>query len=133
VGRVAALLTHPETVAAELTRLEDDDPTAADLAIVDRSLAEVTRQQRNLVDQLADLGGAAAALVREKLEALERRAVALAAERETILARREAWQAARARLQELQTWCANVAANLSTFDYRQKRLALDALGVQARV
>ena len=51
----------------------------------------------------------------------------------SIIGRRRAWEAAQAKLTELEAWCRHVAANLGTLTYEQKRLALDALGVRVRV
>ena len=131
--RVEALLTRPEIVAAELERMQASDPTADDLATIDKALTEVGRQQRNLLDQLANLGEVVAALVNEKLITMEKQQRELAAEREAVLSRRQTWLAAQDRLGELETWCRMVAANLGKLTYQDKRLALDALGVQARV
>jgi hypothetical protein len=100
---------------------------------VDRALAAIERQQRNLVDQLAEVSGGVAAIVSQKLEALEMRRQQLADDCEVVLARRTSWEAARAQVRELETWCRAVADRLSSFRYREKRLALDALGVQVQV
>jgi site-specific DNA recombinase len=131
--RVERILTTPEIVAEELQRMYADDPTEADLKDVDRALAEITRQQHNLVNHLANLGKNVAAIVRERLEALDRERERLQAERATILASRTAWESAQGRLGELEAWCKTVAANLVEFGYEQKRLALEALGVSAKV
>src|SRR5207249_1368310 len=50
--KVEGLLTRPETIADELDRMEAEDPTLGDLAAVDRRLAQIQRQQANLVEQL---------------------------------------------------------------------------------
>ena len=114
-------------------RLQGNDPTEGDLKAVTAALAQVERQQRNLVDQLADLGGSVAVLVTEKLSALEAQHQQLTAERERILGQHRAWQLAQERLTEVRAWCQRVAAKLDRADYSRKRLALDALGVQVRV
>lgn len=131
--RVQDILTRPEIVERELARMQTDDPMASDLALVDRSLADARRQQRNLVDQLANLGGTVAALVSEKLAALEEQAARLQSEREAILTRQATWEAAQHRLADLQEWCRDVGARLGTLTYAEKRIALEALGVEARV
>jgi site-specific DNA recombinase len=109
------------------------DPTAGDLASVDARLAEVARQLRNLVDQLANFGEAVATLVTEKLCALENQRGRLLTDRASILERRQTWEAAQAKLGELEAWCRSVATNLTNLTYQERRLALDALGGQARV
>ena len=132
-GRMKKRLGDEETIAQEWARLQTDDPTKNDLKAIDRSIAETDRQQRNLVDQLANLGSTVARVVSEKLAALERQRESLLIERDAILARQRAWQEARARLGELTAWCQNVSRKLDTLTYDEKRLALDALGVTVKV
>src|SRR5262249_12589791 len=126
-------LTQPEIIARELERLRRADPTAENLHAVDRALADVARQQRNLVDQLAQLGSDVAEVVGEKLTALGAQRRQLEAERERGQRQRGDWETAQARLGELTAWCQNVATNLSALTYDQKRLALTALGARVRV
>ncbi|ACZ39651.1 recombinase family protein [Sphaerobacter thermophilus] len=132
--RVEAILTRPEIVAEELARLQTDDPTAADLAAVDRLLQQVDRQRANLTQAigLTDDPDAVAALMAE-LERVAARRRQLEAEREGILHRREAWEAARANLADLMSWCERVAERLGELTYEQRRLALDALGISVQV
>jgi site-specific DNA recombinase len=132
-GRVEAILTRPEIVVEEVARLQADDPTADDLAAAEKALANVRRQQDNLVEQLANVGGAVANLVTEKLAALEAKREQFASERDAILLRQRAWKTASQRLEDLEAWCRSVAANLGDLAYDQKRLALDALGVRVFV
>jgi site-specific DNA recombinase len=131
--RVETFLTKPDVIADELVRLRREDRSEADLQSVDQRLVRVNRQQRNLVDQLADLGGSVAAIVGEKLSALDAEHRQLHAERESILGRRQAWEAAQARLGDIEAWCRNVASRLGTLTYEQKRLALDALDIRVLV
>ncbi|MBA2450305.1 MAG: recombinase family protein [Chloroflexi bacterium] len=131
--RVESILTQPEVVAAELERMEDNDPTRNDLAAADRALATLARQQSNLIDQIANVSGQAATLLTAKVEALERQREQLDAEREAMLGRHRTRVAARERLSDLETWCRTVAANLGNLKHQQKRDALDALGVQVKV
>ena len=132
-GRVEALLTRPEIVEAELKRLLADDTVAADLAALERAIAGVARQQRNLVEQLANVTGAVAELVTEKLSGLEKHRKALSREREAVLDRDKSRRCAREGLAELAHWHGRVSANLGTLSYEQKRMALLALGVQVTV
>ena len=132
--RIETILTDPATIAAELERLACDDPTEADLATVDKALANATRKQENLVRRLGDIDDdGVAATVQAELASLGAQRRRLEQERTTVLQRRAGWQAARERLSDLQTWCRSVASRLGRFDYEQKRLALEALSVQAEV
>jgi site-specific DNA recombinase len=127
------LLTQPETIAAELAQLQNDDPTAHDLTAIERQLAEVTRRQGNLARQLGQLCDDAAEPVVVELNALAARKQQLSQEHERVLARRASWEAAQGQLKELAAWCQDVGANLKTLSYRERRLALEALGVRAQV
>lgn len=132
-ARVAELLTHPETIAAELERMQRDDPTAADLESTERALTAVVREQRNLIENLGHVRGAAAVLITDKINTLAAQRAQYAAERDTILAHRPGWQATLDRIGDIQGWCRTVAANLPTLTYQERRTALDVLGVAVRV
>ena len=134
-ARVNNVLTEPEIIASELARLRRDDPTEADVSMVDGQLAVLARRQTALaraVGSLADDEDAAAPVVAQ-LRSLAEQKRQLEAERNQLGARREQWRLAEGRLTDLTAWCRNVAANLSEMTYDQKRFALAALGVQARV
>ena len=64
---------------------------------------------------------------------LSARRRALESEKETILNRRQACQAANARFDQLEAWCGQVAARLGTLSYREKRLALESLNIVVKV
>jgi site-specific DNA recombinase len=132
-SRVARLLREPELIAAELERMRSADPTAVDLAATERALTRVARQQRNLVEQLANVSGAVAELVTQKLAALEGQRQQLEREREDVLGQRAAWEAAQARFDEVEAWCATVAGNLPALTYDERRRALDALNVRVKL
>lgn len=132
-SRVASVLLHPETIAAELERMRENDPTAADLASVERHLTAVVQQQRNYIENLGNVSGAAATLIVDKINSLDAQRTQLVAEQQTILARAQGWQRAQGQLSDIQAWCRTVAANLAGLTYQDKRLALDALGVQVLV
>ena len=117
-------------IEREVERLRKADPTADDLAAIERSLRDVERQQRNLVDQLANLAGSVATLVMEKLTALDGQRARLEQERAEILARQSAWQAAQARITNVRAWCEKVARNIDSLPYDDRRDALIALGVR---
>jgi site-specific DNA recombinase len=132
--RVEQLLTRPEIIAAEVARQYAADPTAADLTATDEALAETTRQQANLGPRIAQLDDDdAAAPLLAQLKRLSVRKRQLEAERAELLGRRAAWEAAQVRLDEITAWCNTVAANLGELTYADRRMAIEALGVQATV
>jgi site-specific DNA recombinase len=133
-SRVTAILRDPPLIAREAARLQEHDPTAADLDVLDRGIAEVARRLANLTRRLSDVDddGAAAPLMVE-LRALAARKRTLEAEREAVQGRRSAWEAARRQLAGVEEWCRRVAANLDAMTYAEKRLALEALGVGVKL
>ncbi|MDP8922556.1 MAG: recombinase family protein [Chloroflexota bacterium] len=133
-ARVESVLTQPEVIAAELERLRSSDPTEGDLNAVDRGLVEIKRKLGNLSQALAMFNDAeAAAPVVAEIENLRGQQRRLEAEREAVVVRRAGWEEGQRRLADLQAWCRHVSTRLSELTYDQKRLALEALGVQVRV
>lgn len=128
-ARARRVITDPATVAREVARLRETDPTADDLAAVDRALAEVTRQQTNLAGALAMLSTPEAmAPLAARMEELAARAAAFAQDRAAIEQRRAAWETAQGDLRGLAEWCATVARNVDRLTWEEKRLGLTALG-----
>lgn len=127
--RAMGILTEPETVAREIERLRTEDPTAHDLATVDRAITGIERQRSNLARAVAllDDEDAAAPLIAE-LAGLRDRKWQLSAERENMLRRQESWAKNQADLDGLEQWCHTVAKNAANLNYHDKRMALDALG-----
>ena len=133
-ARVEAVLTRPEIIEQELQRLEGDDPTEAELAAVDRASADVSRRQANLSRSLSLFEDQeAAAPVVAEMEVLRAQERSLEAERQTLLARRASWATGQQRLADLQAWCRQVGTRLRDLTYQQRRMALDALGIEVRV
>jgi site-specific DNA recombinase len=131
---VLEVLQDPSVIAKEVEKLAQNDPTADDLVAVERKLADVTRRHSNLGRLLAsfdDDEAAAPAVAEMKSLALQRRQ--LEDEREALLRRREEWQAAQTNLASLEDWCRAVAGQFSDWTYKEKRRALDALGVGVQV
>ncbi len=127
-------ITRPEVLTAEWRPQQRDDPTAADLASLDRSLAELSRQQvvtANAVATLEDVDAAAPLLV--KLQALAGQKRALEADRGRLVARRAAWQEARDRLDQAAAWCRALATKAATANYEQRRALLGLMEVRVRV
>jgi site-specific DNA recombinase len=133
-SRVERFLTRPDIVATELERLQSDDPTQADLDAIERGISEASRKIGNLTRALAmfDDPEAAAPLVAE-VEALRSQQRSLEVECVAVLARRAGWEEGQRRLADLQRWCRHVSTRLGELTYEQKRLALEALGVEIKV
>jgi site-specific DNA recombinase len=132
--RVRAVLTDPQVIAEELSRLGESDPTGADIAAIDLRLNEVDRKQANLVRRLATIDDEdTAALVAAELKALGSQRRELKTERSALEERSTSRQATHARLESLEAWCGRVSTNLDTLGYDDRRQILDALGVQVRL
>jgi site-specific DNA recombinase len=131
--RVESILTQPDIIERELERLRQDDPTEADLALLDAAIADITRRQTNVSRAIARLDDADSEPLLKELASLGSQRRQLEAERDGVLARRDGWEAAQHQLAELERWCAQVAARLVGLDYATKRLALEALGVRVQV
>ena len=134
MDRIESFLTRPDVIAGELERLQRDDPTQADLSYVERGISEAGRKIGNLTRTLAmfDDQEAAAPIVAE-IQALRAQQRVLEGERDAVLKRRAGWEEAQRRLSDLQHWCKRVSTRLADLTYDQKRLALEALGVEIRV
>jgi site-specific DNA recombinase len=86
---IAAVLTDPHHIARGIERMQGADPTTADLAVVDRQIADTRRRIGNLTAHLADLPPeAAAAVACDQLVTLSQRLEPLEAERAVIQDRR---------------------------------------------
>lgn len=132
--RVERILSQPETIAEELAKLQGDDPTAEDIAAVDRNIAKMEREETNLVESMRLVKHASALnTLAAKLDQIAAARDQLLNERNGLARRRDAWAAAGDRMRELVAWCELVASRLKTFSWQEKRLALDALSVQVQV
>jgi len=130
---IAQILTRSEVNLERLAHIPGNDPTAGDLEAVDHALADVRRRQGNLAASLEHLHPDAAGLVVANLNRLSEQAERLEADREQILGRRRAWEAARERLVDLETWCRRLGEKVGDLDYERARLAVQALKITARV
>jgi site-specific DNA recombinase len=133
-ARVEQVLTNPQVIADEVARLRDDDPTEPNVAALDVRIAEVDRQRANLARRIATIDDdelAAPFLV--EIKTLGDQLQRLRGDRNILLAERAGWQLAQDRLDDLEWWCRVQAKNLAELTYDQKRLALLALKVEARV
>ena len=132
--RVRSVLLDPTVIAQQLARLRATDPTEADLRAIDKPLADVTRRQGNLTREIAatddsDIAG----VLRAELGALAKRKRELEAERDVVESQRARREAAQDRLDDIAHRCGTIATNVDGLSYADKRLAFDALGVEARV
>jgi len=133
-SRVESVLTEPDVVKAEVARLRRDDPAKANLEAMTRRLNEVERKQRNLVRTLSDIDDDDVAdLVRADLQTLAVERRRLDEERNNLRLQQEGWETGESMLDSIEAWCRNVAANLRILSYDDKRIALGAMGLEARV
>lgn len=134
LDKLQLVLNRPEVIGAEVARLRRDDPTEADREAVERRLGEVERLRGNLALGVAaiDDDDIAATLLAE-MAALGKQHAALTSERETLEAERASWEMTQKQLGDLENRCRSVAGNVNLLDHEGRRLALMALGVQARV
>jgi hypothetical protein len=117
-----------------LSELRATDPTEADLRAIDKTLADVVRRSTNLARQIAVTDDPDVAdLLTADLSSLTTRKRTLETERAAVASQRARWEAAACRIDEITAWCAMVADNVDRLSYAEKRLALDWLGVEARV
>jgi site-specific DNA recombinase len=132
--RVRSVLLDPAVIAQELARLRATDPTEVDLRAIDKPLADVTRRQTNLAREMAVTDDPdVASVLRAELGTLAKRKRELEAERAVVESQRSRWEAAQDRLDDIARWCGTIAASVDGLSYADKRLAFDALGVEARV
>jgi site-specific DNA recombinase len=128
------ILTNPATVETELQRLKTDDPTEQELRGVDQTILSLEKRKFMLVQSIALVTEAeAAAPLVAHLDELVRQERTLKEERLRIGERQRVWQNHQHNLASLAEWCSRVSANLDQFDFKQRRMVLDTLGMSARV
>src|SRR5207247_5237431 len=95
---------HPEVIAEQAELHRKNDPTEADLTVVQQTLAEIARQQQSLTlvaAQITDPDAAAPLAVRiEQLAKQQRQAQQ---DRADLLKRRAGWEASQRFLESLAT------------------------------
>jgi site-specific DNA recombinase len=133
-ARTRAIITDPSTVAREVDRLRDTDPTTDDLKSVARVIGDVERQRINVSAAIAlvDEPDAAVPLVAQ-LKTLAERHRALRGEQEALLRCQATWQSAQADLKNLAQWCTTVAYRVDELNWEQRRMALNALAFSVQV
>jgi len=133
--QLAAILRDPSIIAAELQRQRDEgpDPTlGGDLGSAQRMLAKLTKQQERLVRRLreADDDQFPWEIVEREIRSIEQEKRQWQQTIEEIEASLQQQQTTVHRLDTLAAYCAAVAGKLSAFDFAEKRLAFEALGVR---
>lgn len=130
--KAETILTDPATVTKELERLHSCDPTEQDLVVIDDALRQMEKRMAMLVQSIAMVTepDAAVPLVTH-LEDLTRQANTLKHERDHVLERQKAWQQHQTNLASLDEWCRTVSTNLKSFEFKERRMVLDALGFSA--
>jgi hypothetical protein len=97
-------------------------------------VAETIRKQRNLIGQLRVTDDPdASVLIQNELEVLAPQKRQMEADQVQLETWRETWCLAQDQLEKIDAWCRNVAANLRAITCEERRLALRAPGVEARV
>ena len=133
-SRVERVLTRPEIIAVEVERRQGADPFAADLAALDRRMADIAVRRQRLARAVAALDDedAAEPLLAE-LRALGEQARTLETERVDLASRQAIASDEADRLDGLVAWCRRVEGNLPNLGYDERRLVLDALGARVTV
>ncbi|MBA2451955.1 MAG: recombinase family protein [Chloroflexia bacterium] len=132
--RVAQVLMEPGFIGREVERLKATDPTSGQLEKLDRQVADVQRRQSNLMRELSMFDDPAlGADIRKQINDLSQRRRELEDERSAIQSERALWEQAQANLDNLTLWRDTVATNLDDLSYEERRLALDALGIEVKV
>jgi hypothetical protein len=133
-NQVCEVLRHPARIMAELERRRRKGPDPqilADKAAAQRALAKLERQQAKLLHafRIAEEETFSPELLRREMAQIEKEKAAVVAAVTQIEARLAAWQGQIARLDSVTAYCQRVAQRLETFDFAEKRLALEALAV----
>jgi site-specific DNA recombinase len=133
-AKVQEIVLDRTLIEREVARLRSQDPVQNELTAIDRRVADIDRRRSNLTKRLALFDDEeAAALLAAEISTLTKERRQHEAERNVVLAERDAWEAVQAHLADIARWRDTVAANLDMLDYAGKRLALEALGIEAHV
>ncbi|CAN5521637.1 hypothetical protein BH23CHL2_BH23CHL2_07770 [soil metagenome] len=131
---VRRILTDPQIVADELERMQQDDSTGRDLSVIDRGLQDLERRKGNLARRISEEERAEiVAPLMTELERLVKQENSLRIEREQAIAQQGIRERALSDLDSLSGWCETIASRIDDLSYDEKRMALTALGVEARV
>lgn len=125
---------RPEILAEQAALHRESDPTRADLAMVEQTLAEIEQQQTSIALVAAQVTSAAAAApLAAQLERLAGRAEQAVQDRAELLARRAGWDAERRFFEQFEAAAGGIQEELATFSAEEWQRAIDALGIVAVV
>jgi hypothetical protein len=129
---LTAVLSDEDRVRWHLDQLREDDPTAFDLAGLDRQRAELERQQGKFVAVIERMEDPeAAGPIAAKLDTIGKQLKANARDREAVLARQAAWQRDRDGMTDILAMCKRIAADMSRVtEWADRRAIAQALRVR---
>ena len=131
---VEGVVADPSVIAAKVAQLGQHDPSADELAAVERRLATTEEQRRRLARRVAALEVDDAAMpLLDELKEQAAQARRLQEKRTALSAESGARQATREQVASLGEWCRRVAANLPTLGYEERRQLLDGMGATVRL
>jgi hypothetical protein len=132
--KVAEVLRDPQIIAREVARHRQDGGLERARAAVEKQIASLGDKQARIAKRVADIeDDAVAAPLIAELRSLAARKTAAEHELFTTAQRIADRAAEDAKVQSLTAWCQRVGANLDRLTYTERRLALEALGVQVRI
>ena len=132
--KVAEVLRDPQIIAREVARHRQDGGLERARAALEKQILSLTDKQARIAKRVADIeDDAVAAPLIAELRSLAARKTAAEHELSTTEQRIADRAAEDAKVRNLTTWCERVGANLDRLSYTERRLALEALGVQVRV
>jgi site-specific DNA recombinase len=131
---VEEVLLRPEIIAIEVEKRKGSDPFAADLESLQRRQQAIFDQQVRLAKAVATIDDSQASepLLAE-LKQLSIQATTLREDQSRLLVQESAHQAGTQALDNIMHWCERVAKNLPTLTYQEKRVVMEALGLQVHV
>jgi site-specific DNA recombinase len=129
--RVSQVLADPSIIAKEVDRRRHEGGFDRDLAALEKHLAGISQKQARTAKAIAAVDDdAAAAPLLAELKALAASKTTLEQERDVLQRRLDDERADAAKMAGVREWCQRVNANLDRLSYDEKRLALEALGVE---
>ena len=133
-AKVADVLRDPQIIAREVARNRQDGGLERARAALEKQIMSLTDKQARIAKRVVDIeDDAVAAPLISELRSLAARKTA--AEQELLSTERRIADrtAEDEKVQSLIAWCQRVGANLDRLTYTERRLALEALGVQVRI
>ena len=133
-AKVSEVLSHSEIIAREVTVHREDGGLERQRDAADARLAAIVAKQQRIARAVATVDDdAAAEPLLAELKTLATARAAVERERDDLARRITDQTDEDARIRSLAEWCETVTHNLDRLSYSERRMALDALGVQVRV